>query len=79
MTFHPAPKFRRAALLGLVALTSAACNWTRPIVPNPNETAQQRVERIDREAEEERRCQAASARRPDEDRRNGDLRGCPRN
>ncbi|HEV7227913.1 hypothetical protein [Brevundimonas sp.] len=62
-----------------LALTSAACTWPRSITPNPNETAQQRVERLDREAEEARRCQAASNRRPDEDRRNGDLRGCPRN
>ncbi|MBX9575857.1 MAG: hypothetical protein K2X07_09475 [Caulobacteraceae bacterium] len=68
----------RVLILSL-ALAASACSWPRGITPPPNETAQQRVERIDREAEEERRCQAASNRRPDEDRRNGDLRGCPRN
>ena len=68
----------RAILILTLALSSAACNWTRPIQPNPNETAQQRVERADRQAEQDRRCQAAANRNADRD-YDRDMQACPRN
>jgi|GEM_PF-6289987 len=65
-------------VIAVAMLGVAACNWMRPIQPNPNETAEQRVERIDRQAEAERRCQAAANRGADRD-YDRDTRGCPRN
>ncbi|MBU1325567.1 MAG: hypothetical protein KJ676_10010 [Alphaproteobacteria bacterium] len=67
----------RVLILSL-ALTSAACTWPREITPTPNETAQQRVERADRQAEQDRRCQAAANRNADRD-YDRDMPACPRN
>ncbi len=68
----------RGPLILALALTSTACTWPRAIAPNPYETPQQRVDRADRQAEQDRRCQAAANRGADRD-HDKDMRACPRN
>jgi hypothetical protein len=65
-------------LIPFLALAVAGCGWTRPIAPPLQETATARVERLDREADAARRCQAAANREADR-RRDRDARACPRN
>jgi hypothetical protein len=70
----------RILILSL-SLTVSACSWTKPedLARPGDQRIDARVERLDRNTEEARRCQAAANRRPDDDRRTGDLRDCPRN